>query len=169
MRGPDQWCLPGGLVGRFGRCAAKVIWFYGFRLAILAPLIGPVLVCSAIVPAAVNEREVLAEQVAGWADVRVLADKGLRGKELVARLADRAILMLTPPTKRERATLSQGQQRFIAAHRNRIERGFTTEKDQLHLEQHRARTPWRLLTRVAGKLAAVTLCAVWRRLGREVE
>jgi hypothetical protein len=60
-------------------------------------------------------------------------------------------------------------QRFIAAHRNRIEGTFTTEKDQLHLEQHRARTGWGLLARIAGKLAAFTLRAVWRRIGREVE
>lgn len=169
VRGPDQWCLPGGMVARFGRCAAKALWFYGFRLAVLAPLIGPVPVCWAIVPAAVNEREVLAEQVEGRTALRVLADKGLRGKDLATHLADRAILLLTPPTKRERATLPQALQRFIAAHRNRIESGFTTEKDQLHLDQHRARTPWGLLTRVAGKLAAFTLRAVWRRLGREVE
>jgi hypothetical protein len=25
--------LPGGLVARFGRCAAKAIWFCGFRVA----------------------------------------------------------------------------------------------------------------------------------------
>lgn len=42
-------------------------------------------------------------------------------------------------------------------------------KDQLHLEQHRARTGWGLLTRVAGKLAAFTIRAVWRRLGWELE
>jgi hypothetical protein len=169
VRGPDRWCLPGGLVARFGRCAAKSIWFDGFRLAILTPLIGPVPGCWVIVPAAVNERAVRAEQVTGWADIRVLADTGLRGTALTTRLADRAILVLTPPTQRERATLPKGQQRYIAAHRNRIESGFTTEKDQLHLEPHRARTPWGLLTRVAGKLAAFTLRAVGRRLGREVE
>lgn len=169
VRGPDQWVLPGGLVARFGRCAAKALWFYGFRVAVLAPLIDPVPDCWAIVPAACNEREVLEDLVEGRTDLQVLADKGLRSKDLTARLADRRVLLLTPPTKRERATLPKVRQRFIAAHRNRIESGFTTQKDQLHLEHHRARTPWGLLTRVAGKLAAFTIRAVWRRAGLEVE
>lgn len=99
----------------------------------------------------------------------MLADKGLCSNDLTARLADQGILLLMPPTKKDRATMPKVLQRFIAAHRNRIEGSFTTEKDQSHLEHHRARTGWGLLTRVAGKLAAFTLRAVWRRLGREVE
>lgn len=169
VRGPDQWCLPGGLVARFGRCAAKALWFYGFRLAVLTPLIDPVPVCWALVPAAVNEREVLSTLVEAWRDRKVLADKGLRGQAVTQELAAQGILLLTPPTKNDRATMPRVLQRFIAAHRNRIEGTFTTEKDQLHLEHHRARTGWGLLTRVAGKLAAFTLRAVWRRVGREVE
>ncbi len=169
VRGPDQWTLPSGLVARFGRCAAKALWFYGFRLAILAPLIDPVPIRWAIVPAAVNERDVLDDQLDGLAQLNLMADKGLRSRDLSTRLADRGIHLLTPPTKRERAAMPTSIQRFIAAHRNRIETGFTTNKDQLHLEQHRARTGWGLLTRVAGKLAAFTIRAVWRRLGREVE
>ena len=171
VRGPDQWWLPGGLVARFGRCAAKALWFYGFRLAVLTPLtgVGPVPVSWALVGAAVNEREVLEALLDGMGPLSVLTDKGCRGKAFTAALAAQDVGLLTPPTKAERTTMPTVQQRFIAAHRNRIEGGFTTEKDQLHLEQHRARTGWGLLTRVAGKLAAYTLRAVWRRLGREVE
>jgi len=169
VRGPDQWCLPGGLVARCGRCAAKALWFYGFRLAVLTPLISPVPLCWALVPAAVNEREVLLVLLAACANLKVLADKGLRGQDVTHQLAAQGIVLLTPPTKKDRATMPKVLQRFIAAHRNRIEGTFTTEKDQLHLEHHRARTGWGLLTRVAGKLAAFTLRAVWRRAGREVE
>ena len=169
VRGPDQWCLPGGLVARFGRCAAKALWFYGFRLAMLTPLLGPVPVAWALVPAAVNEREVLTAVLEGRTDLKVLADKGVRGKEVTGQAAAQGILLLTPPTKRARAAMPKVVQRFIAAHRNRIESGFTTAKDQLHLERHRALTGWGLLTRVAGKLAAFTLRAVWRRTGLEVE
>lgn len=169
VRGPDQWCLPGGLVARFGRCAAKALWFYGFRLAVLTPLIDPVPVGWALVSAAVNERDVLLALVDASTDRKVLADKGLRGKAIKQELAEQGILLLTPPTRRDRATMPTVLQRFIAAHRNRIEGTFTTEKDQLHLEHHRARTGWGLLTRLTAKLAAFTLRAVWRRAGREVE
>jgi hypothetical protein len=171
VRGPDQWALPGGLVARFGRCAAKALWFYGFRLAVLTPLtgVGPVPVRWALVGAAVNEREVLDALLDGMGPLSVLTDKGCRGTAFTAELAAQDVALLTPPTKAERKTMPAVQQRFIAAHRNRIEGGFTTEKDQLHLEHHRARTGWGLLTRVVGKLAAYTLRAVWRRLGRDVE
>ena len=169
VRGPDQWCLPGELVARFGRCAAKALWFYGFRLAVLTPLIDPVPVCWALVPAAVNEREVRLALVEAHTDRKVLADRGLRGKAVTQEVAAQGILLLTPPTKKDRATMPQVLQRFIAAHRNRIEGTFTTEKDQLHLEHHRALTGWGLLTRVAGKLAAFTLRAVWRRAGLAIE
>jgi len=169
VRGPDQWCLPGGLVARFGRCAAKSLWFYGFRVAVLTPLLDPVPVCWALVPAAVNERDVLLTLLEPRHDLKVLADKGLRGATMTQTLADQGILLLTPPTKRERAALPPVLQRFIAAHRNRIEGVFTTTKDQLHLEQHRALTPWGLLTRIVTKLAAFTVRTVWRRLGREIE
>lgn len=169
VRGPDQWCLPGGLVARFGRCAAKALWFYGFRIAILTPLIDPVPIRWALVPAACNERDVLEDQLDGASLLQVLADKGLRSHAVSARLSERGIGLLTPPTKRERATTPRLVQRFIAAHRNRIETSFATLKDQLPLEHHRARTGWGLLTRIAGKLAAFTRRAVWCRAGLTVE
>ncbi len=78
-------------------------------------------------------------------------------------------MLVTLPTKQDRAPLPTVRQRGITAHRNRIAGMFTTETDRLHLERHRARTSWGLLTRAAGKLAAFTLRTVWRRAGREVE
>jgi hypothetical protein len=169
VRGGDQWWLPGDLIAGFGRCAAKALWFYGFRVATLAPLIGPVPLRWALVPAAVNEREVLAALLDGLADLRLLADKGLRSHALTEALAQRGILLLTPPTKAQRAAMPAVVQRFIADHRNRIEASYTTLKDQLHLEHHRALTGWGLLTRLAGKFAAYTLRAVWRNTGLQVE
>lgn len=169
VRGPDQWSLPDELQAGFGRCAAKALWFYGFRVATLTPLLDPVPVRWALVPAAVNERDILEAMLDGRAHLKLLADKGLRSRALAERLAQRGILLLTPPTQRERASLPAALQRFIADHRNRIEGSYTTLKDQLHLEHHRARTGWGLLTRLMIKFAAYTLRAVWRRAGLAVE
>jgi hypothetical protein len=169
VRGPDQWSLPFDLQAGFGRCAAKALWFSGFRVATLTPLLDPVPIRWALVPAAVNERDVLAALLDGMANLRVMADKGLRSRALSAELAQQGILLLTPPTKAERATMPAVLQRFIADHRNRIEGSYTTLKDQLHLEHHRALTGWGLLTRLMTKFAAYTLRAVWRRAGLDVE
>jgi hypothetical protein len=168
VRGPDQWYVPGAGAARFGRCAARAWWFYGFRLAVLTPLIDPVPLRWALVPAALNERDALDDLVAGMSDLALLADKGLAGRVFTADLAEQGIGLLTPPTKRQRTSMPKAVQRFIAAHRNRIEGVFTTGKDQFHLERHRALTPWGLLTRVVLKLAAFTLRLVWRRAGREI-
>jgi Transposase DDE domain len=75
----------------------------------------------------------------------------------------------TSPTKAERKTMPAALQRFIADHRGRIESTYNTLKDQLHLEHHRAKTFWGLLTRIMGKLAAYTLRDVWRHAGLAVE
>lgn len=168
VRGPDQWYLPGAGPARFGRCAARAWWFSGYRLAILTPLIDPVPLRWALVPAALNEREALADLVAGMSDLALLADKGLAGRSFNQDLAEQGIRLVTPPTKAQRQTMPPTEQRFIAAHRNRIEAVFGTGKDQFQLERHRALTPWGLLTRVVLALAAFTLRLAWRRIGREI-
>jgi hypothetical protein len=168
VRGPDHWYMPGTGAARFGRCAARAWWFYGFRLAVLSPLIDPVPLRWALVPAALNEREALEDLLAGLHDLPLLADKGVAGRVVTRDLAEQHIDLLTPPTKCQRTTMPKPLQRFIAAHRNRIEGVFGTSKDLFHLERHRALTPWGLLTRVVLKLAAFTLRLVWRRAGREI-
>jgi Transposase DDE domain len=133
------------------------------------PLLEPVPWVWALVPAAVNEREVALDLLEGAHDLRLLADKGLRGKAFAAALQAQRITLLTPPTKAERKTMPAALQRFIADHRGRIESTYNTLKDQLHLEHHRAKTFWGLLTRIMGKLAAYTLRDVWRHAGLAVE
>lgn len=169
VRGADQWRGLGDLVAGFGRCAAKGLWFYGFRIAVLAPLVDPVPLRWALIPAAGDERQAALDLVEGLAALHLLTDKGFRGRPFATALAEQAITLLTPPTKAERATQSPALHQFIAGHRNRIETGFNTLKEQLHLERHRAHTLWGLLTRLAAKFAAVTLRAVWRRAALDVE
>lgn len=169
VRGVDDWIGPDELHASFGRCAAKAEWFYGFRVALDGPLIDPVPWVWALVPAAGNERDAAALLLEGAHDLHLLTDKGFRGRAFAASLAAQRITLLTPPTKPERATLSQRLRRFIAGHRNRIESGINTLKDRFHLEQHRAKTFHGLLTRLMAKLAALTIRAVWRRADLDVD
>jgi hypothetical protein len=169
VRGVDGWVGPDELHAGFGRCAAKAEWFYGFRLALCGPLIDPVPWVWALVPAAGNERDAADLMLAGARDLHLLADKGFRGRAFAAGLAEQRIALLTPPTKAERPTLSQRLRRFIADHRNRVESGINTLKDRFRLEQHRARTFHGLLTRLMAKLAALTIRAVWRRAGLDID
>src|SRR5512135_3187865 len=62
VRGPDGWTGPGnGLAARFGRDAAHAEWFYGFRLAVKTDLGSRIVRAWAVVPAAMNEREIAAD------------------------------------------------------------------------------------------------------------
>jgi len=76
VRGPDSWTGPDGRHARFGRDAAHAEWFYGFRLAIKTDLDSRIVRARSIVPAAVNEREVLAAAGDGLL-LRALLDPGL--------------------------------------------------------------------------------------------
>ena len=159
VRGPDGWTGPGNdLAARFGRDAAHGEWFYGFRLAIKADLGSRVVRAWAIVPAAVNERDVADDLLATGPPPRdLLLDKGFTGAAFAARQAARGTAVLLPPAKGQRRTLPPILRTIIAQWRNRIEATFGEITDLMELARHGAHTFWGLLTRTAATIAAHTL------------
>lgn len=70
-----QWRTAEGLEAGRGYCAAQGEWFFGYRLAVVAPLAAPVpLVCS-LPPAAANEREEAGALLDGVRHAVVVGDK----------------------------------------------------------------------------------------------
>jgi DDE family transposase len=159
VRGPDGWTGPGNdLAARFGRDAAHAEWFYGFRLAIRADLGSRVIRAWAIVPAAVNERDVADDLLATGPPPRdLLLDKGFTGAAFAAGQAARDTAVLIPPAKGQRHTMPPILRTIIAQWRNRIETTFGEITGQMELARHGARTFWGLLTRIAATIAAHTL------------
>src|SRR6516164_6865486 len=146
VRGADGWTGPGNdLAARFGRDAAHAEWFYGFRLAIRADLGSRIVRTWAIVPAAVNEREVAGDllETGPWPR-DLLADKGFNGKAFAAAQA-------------QRAAMAPILLKVIAQWRNRIETTFSEITNLMELARHGAHTFWGLLTRTAVTIAAHTL------------
>ena len=162
VRGPDGWTGPGNdLAARFGRDAAHAEWFYGFRLAVKTDLGSRIVRAWAIVPAAVNERDVAAGLLeAGPAPRDLLADKGFSGRAFAASQAARGTAVLVPPGKKERAATPSALLKVIAEWRNRIETTFSEITDRMELARHGAHTFWGLLTRTAATIAARTLLRV---------
>ena len=107
VRGSDGWTGPGnGLAARFGRDAAHAEWFYGFRLAVKTDLSSRIVRAWAIVPAAVNEREVAEDLLqAGPRPRDLLAGKGFSGADFAAAQAARGTAVLVPPDKKQRASM----------------------------------------------------------------
>jgi IS5 family transposase len=159
VRGPDQWTGPGNdLAARFGRDAAHAEWFYGFRLAVKTDLGSRIVRAWAIVPAAVNEREVAEDLLeAGPAPRDLLADKGFSGRAFAAAQAARGTAVLVPPDKKQRASMPPALQKVIAEWRNRIETTFSEITDRMELARHGAHSFWGLITRTAATIAAHTL------------
>ena len=161
VRGPDSWTGPNDLVARFGRDAAHGEWFYGFRLAIRTDLGSRLVRAWAIVPAALNERDLVPELTAGAEHlVGLLNDKGFNGRAFTAYLAEHGLINLVPPTKAQRKTMSTTLQKIIAEWRNRIETTFGELTDAMDLARHRAHTFHGLLTRTAATIAAHSLIKI---------
>lgn len=161
VRGPNGWVGLNGLVARFGRDGAHAEWFYGFRLAVLTELGTRAVRAWAIVPAAVNEREVGIDLVDNENYLTgLLCDKGFNGKKFADELAGRGISVVIPPTKKQRKTMPKRLQKIIAEWRNRVETTFGEITDRMELARHGAHTFWGLLTRTASTIAAHTLLRV---------
>src|SRR5512140_3948840 len=116
VRGADGWSGPGNdLAARFGRDAAHAEWFYGFRLAVKTDLGSRIVRAWAIVPAAVNEREVADDLLqAGPAPRDLLADKGFNGRAFAAGQSARGTAALVPPDNNQRAAMPSGLLKVIA-------------------------------------------------------
>src|SRR5215831_8522896 len=159
VRGPDGWTGPGNdLAARFGRDAAHAEWFYGFRLAIKTDLSSRVVRAWAIVPAAVNERDVAEDLLDTGPPPRdLLLDKGFAGAAFAARQADPGTAVLLPPAKHQRASMPAPLLKVIAQWRNRIEASFAEITEQMGLTPPRRPHLRGLLTRTAATIAAHTL------------
>ncbi len=160
VRGPDQWTGPGNdLAARFGRDGAHAEWFYRFRLAIRTDLGRRLIRAWSIVPAAIDERQIGTDLVAGAAASieALLLDKGFTGIRFAAEMASTGIDVIIPPTRKQRTAMPQTLQRLIARLRNRVETSFNEITDQMDLARHGAHTFEGLLTRTVATLAAHTL------------
>lgn len=153
----SHWSGPNDLLPGFGRDAAHAEWFYGFRLAVLTDLERHLVRAWAIVPAAVNERDVADALLDQRHPQGLLLDRGFVGREWASQQAELGRQVVVTPSRKERATLPKPYLHAIAALRNRVETAFGQITDRLELARHGAKTFWGLLTRTAGAILAHTI------------
>jgi hypothetical protein len=157
VRGPDTWQGPGELRAGFGRDAAHREWFYGFRLGLRTDLGRRLVRAWGIVPAAVDERAVADDLLAGAAPAGLLLDRGFLRRSWAAEHERRGTRVAYAHGKAERQRLPVAVRRPVAKFRNRIETTTGELTEALDLVRHGARTFWGLLTRVAATILAHTL------------
>src|SRR5712691_1749666 len=95
------------LAARSGRDGAHAEWFHGFRLAVRTGLGRRLVRAWSIVPAAVDERQIGTDLVAGDAASidALLLDKGFAGIRFAAEMAGAGIDVIISPTRRQRTTM----------------------------------------------------------------
>ncbi len=138
----------------FGYSPAHSRWYWGMRLVLLTGPDGAIIdfdLVAADSPEreaglALLERQPLAGQL-------LLCDKGFAGREFEQAVGELSAFVLRP----SRANEPDRAQPPIGWIRQRIESIVQTLKDQLCLEQHLAKTPAGLYTRIAARVLA--LCA----------
>jgi hypothetical protein len=157
VRGPDQWTGPGALRAGFGRDAAHGEWFYGFRLAVRTDLGHRLVRAWSVVPAAVDERAIADDLLAGAAPAGLLLDRGFLGRAWAAEHRGRGTAVVYAHGRAQRRALPPAVRRPIAALRNRVETTIGELTEQLELVRHGAHTVWGLLTRAAATILAHTL------------
>ena len=145
----------------YGHCAAHSRFYWGLKLYLLSAPDGmPIAWCLA--DPKIGEREVCLDLITIAVETgrlapgaTVLADKGLAGREIEARVAALGVTMLRPDRRDERTRHGN-----LGGIRQWIESVFDTLKGQLGLERHGGRTPQGVGTRVAQRLLALAT-AIW--------
>jgi hypothetical protein len=143
----------------YGYCASHSRFFYGFRLHLIcAPCGMPV--GFELAPAKTDERHVARELAARFlhGGDTLIGDKGYRSHDLEAELAAAGITLIRPDRIDELTRFGK-----LGGIREWIESVFDTLKDQLSLEDHRARTIDGLISRIARRLLALAT-AIWHDL-----
>jgi hypothetical protein len=139
---------------RYGYQKSQHRFLWGVRLVLLSDPRGLPLGYT-LVPAGEKEYEPLADLLTGTPSELVIADKGLWGAAYRERLAAVGVELLTPA--KERTPANEAGERRLASVRLAIESVFFNLKGQMRLEQHLAKTPGGLATRIAQRLLALTL------------
>ncbi len=146
-------------IAEYGYCASHSRFFYGFRLHLIcAPCGMPV--GFELAPAKTDERDVareLAERFLHAGDT-LIGDKGYRSRDFEADLAAFGITLIRPDRIDEPARFGK-----LGGMRQWIESVFDTLKDQLSLEDHRARSIDGLISRIARRLLALA-ASVWHNI-----
>jgi Transposase DDE domain len=148
----------------YGYCASHSRYFWGFRLhGIFAPDGTPRVFCLASPKR--DEREVGLELLARMelqGNELLLADKGYAGR-VFAQQARELGACVVRPRRRDEA----GEGPHLAPIRQRIESIFSTCKDVLSLERHRARTLAGLRERILQRFLCLAACiSLNHQLGR---
>lgn len=147
-----------------GYCAAKGVYFFGYRVHLLVTLAGLIL-DYALAPASVRDLPVAEDLLYTQYDRTVLGDGAYLSQPVAAELrTERMIELLTLPRVNQRQQLPPAFHHPFKAARFIIETVNSQLQAQFNIQRNHARSFWGLTTRLHAKLTAHTLCIYLNRL-----
>lgn len=142
---------------RFGKCAARKMTCYGFKLHLLIDGQG-IPVHYDLTPANVADRSIAKEILEFNSQNKlVLADKGYISKEIQTDLLDNhGIDLKTPYRKNQKNRLPKAESRLLNRCRQKVEIVNNILKDQFKCEKTYAKTLAGLISKISSKITALT-------------
>jgi hypothetical protein len=149
---------------RYGYCASKHMYFFGYRLHVVVTL-GGVILDFALTAADVDERDAAEAMLLALPGRTCLGDKGYVGAPLAEELwATAGVRLLARRRVNQHVQFPPTLSRWIARFRQIIETVNGQLTDQFAIEQNYAHSCWGLCARIVTKLTAHTLCIYLNRL-----
>lgn len=141
----------------FGKCSARKMTYYGFKLHLLIDRKG-IPVHFDLTPANVPDINMASEMLEHNNQEKfVLADKGYISQEIQNSLREyQGIELLTPSRKNQKIQLSKSETKLLNSIRQRIEVVNNILKNQLNCERTYAKTLTGLVAKITSKITALT-------------
>ena len=139
----------------WGYCASQGMYYYGYKLQAICGIRG-VIHSYDITAASVHDLHYLNDVQWEYHDCTMLGDKGYLSTELQQNLFDVANISPEVPywlNQKNRRPPTWAYKRF----RKRIETVFSQLNDSLMMIRNYAKQPYGLFSRMAGKIAAMTI------------
>jgi hypothetical protein len=151
-------CLIFKDIARYGYCAAKNEYYYGFKGHLVISSKG-IISSSNVTAANIDERDVAPSITTGIHGL-LLGDKGYIRPELTQDMEERGLKLVTPMRSNMQEGVWEKEKGFFGNARRIIETVISQLSERLNIEVVRARDLWHLTSRWFRKLLAHTT-AVW--------
>lgn len=147
----------------FGICSSKGAKYFGVKLCLTATT-GMVVDDWLLAPASLHDSNLSGAMIEDLADMQMLGDGAFHKPLIDDIVARREVQLLTPPRRDSRWPWPPELRAVVGKLRRRIETTLSVLETVFHIEQPGSRSADGLLTRVATKLLAYTLCFITQPL-----
>ena len=151
----------------YGYCAAKDEKYYGFKLHMLITTSG-IPTNFDLTSARIHDLKIVEELTESYQELIIVGDKGYLNKEKQQELKNKNKLLITPYRKNQKQKNNWFEKNLLKG-RRKIETVFSQLKEQMNLENTKAKSLLGLVSRIMGIILSFTLgIFINKLLGRKL-